>query len=212
MVATAEWSDRGHIETEGTLIMLTNNLLTRGWWMSWWAPPPLQDNPEYQAADEWTLDYMPTDKEVYEPVLHFAERQYDQMVKLAENLDKKADDLMRTAGTIGAALLTAATLLLGSGRATLVLPAVVCLVLVVIAAARIRGPVALTVPMSARDLLNVADHELIRTANQVEGAAAASLNFATVGMKLAVDWKAGQLRRATALFCISLVLLIALIL
>jgi hypothetical protein len=51
----------------------------------------------------------------------------------------------------------------------------------------------------------------VNTPRQVEAYLAASFQCAIVGMSLVNDWKATEVRRASALFCLSLVALVALI-
>jgi hypothetical protein len=185
--------------------------MTRDWWWTWWSPPQFVNHPIFRENEQWALDYMPSDKpEVHSVVLQFAESRYDQICDVFEKLDKKADDLIRTAGAIGAALVAAAKFV-EVGRPSLVAPAVACLVLASIVATRARGPALLTLPIHVRDLLKVADLEIVESKGQVEAAAAASLHCAIMGMRTINDWKATQLQRASAFFCGSLVLLLLLI-
>jgi len=186
--------------------------LTWVWWRTWWFPPIIQDDPLYRETDAWALDYTPSKKDdVHSPVLQFAERRFDQMVKATENVDKKADDLIRTASTIGAALV-AATKIFAASNAFLISPTVMFLVLATIVASRARTPMFHSQPHSVRTLINVAALEDIESKVQLECVAAASLLCATIGIRVINNWKATQVARATALFCCALILLFVLIL
>lgn len=177
-------------------------------WLNSWVMPDLDRNPNVREAEKWVADYNPKQKpELYSIVLKFSEQRYEQTLKIYDSIDKKADDLMRTAGALGAALVAAAKLLdMSQPRA--IVPAVGFLVISVIIAARSRWPAESKTPMSARDYFQVADNDNVNDKYVLEAVAAASCHAATVGLLVLIAWKANQLKRSSWAFCIGLAALV----
>ena len=181
------------------------------WVVSWWHPP--EDLEGRDEAERWAASYAALrdlDDGTYSLVREYAKERYDELVAMSEGLDNKLDALARTALTIGAIVATAArvlgldTAILRSPLAALV---IVFSVLTVVTAALTRRPIKSWTPMNARTLLEAADLVPNLPKGRLEGVTAASYHFAVIAMWASIGWKAGQLKRATWLFCISLVLI-----
>lgn len=213
----------------------------------WWSGPDLRrvaEIPELAEARRWAVRYIPLrDDPIYGVVQGLAERSYQELVALADNLDRKADDLMKTSAALAAALAAAgriagASALLEHPR--LILASVGCLVATLLLCARIRTPSNKAAALSIRSVLAIADvgvdpsiagikglelahpdrptgeHELpgddesvgSLTENQLKAVIAASYELALAGLELLIDWKEDQLRWATRLFTLALLLLI----
>ena len=75
---------------------------------SWFRPPRLDADADYQAAKEWALRYSPTGREENgEILLQFSKDHYALISGMVGELDKKADDLMRTTLAVFGAVLAA---------------------------------------------------------------------------------------------------------
>ena len=137
----------------------------------------------------------------------YAKERYDELVKVSESLDKKLDEIAKTALTIGTIIADVAkvegldTALLGSPMAPV---AVVLLTVTVIAANVARRPNKAWKPMNARTLLEVADLEPNLPKNRIDAVIAASYHDAMMRMTAATEWKAEQAKRVTGLFCLGL--------
>jgi hypothetical protein len=140
----------------------------RIWIWSWWHPPNIEwphEDPDLAAADEWASRYIPArESDVYGAVLGFAERTYDETNSLTDILDKKADDLMKIAGVVGAALaaggrIEGASEFLKSSRYLHL--AIGSLIFTMLVCARARKPAKRTVPMTIRTALVVTDTSVI---------------------------------------------------
>jgi hypothetical protein len=204
--------------------------LTFSWWKTWWTAPDLAapaEDPDHNATLLWALDYSPSrpdDADIYASALKYAERQYDQSIKLAETIDKKLDDLLRIAATLGTIIATAARFLPEVGRlarSPLLILALAALACAAIVSALSRGPTLMAFPMQARILLEIAERVPPATGitddrvplielrpfpmkAQTDGIAAASYDYATAGTTRANIWKSRQMRRATVLLIIGM--------
>ena len=198
--------------------------VTLAWWLDWWFHPILEGHEVYQDAERWALDYIPQGSNgIYGDTLKFAEKQYDQSLKLSDSLDKKCDDIIRNAGVIGAVIAAAsrvADVQNVLGNSSIVVLAVFCLVTAVIVAIRARAPADVATPMEIRSALEIADHLSCEPASSssgptpkdvLEGALTASFHFAVTGMNIINTWKAKQLGRSTYLFCTGVALLLFLL-
>jgi hypothetical protein len=132
----------------------------------WWHPPDLDrmvevgEDKDLKEAYEWAEHYAPTrNAEVYEAVLKHAENSYKEVTEVSTNLDKKADDLMKISGTVGAALAAAGRIAGISTALTSrpVLLAVGCLVITMLICARARKPVKKIIPMTVRTVMEVVE-------------------------------------------------------
>ncbi len=192
-------------------------VITRSWWKTWYHHPDLEnprEDDDHQDAENWVLAYNPrglASDDAYNSALKYAERLYDQVVKINEALDKKLDDLWRNASTIGTILAAAARFLpltYSLGSSVLLVLALIFLALTVVLSADTRGPAAMAVPTAIRSILDVVEADPPPTKSEVEGVEAASYHFATVGMTRVNLWKSKQSKRATSLFCIGLFFLV----
>jgi len=178
-----------------------------GSWRRMWKLPNLDKDAWVREAEQWVNDYTPMNKpELYSVALKYAEQRYEQATQAYESMDKKADDLMRTAGTLSAVLVTLAKLFEMTRPITIV-PAVICLVASVILAARVRWPMDFRTPMDTQNLMLVVDNPNVTDKHVVEAVAAASYHAATVGLLVLIRWKATLLERSAGMFCVGLVLL-----
>ena len=181
------------------------------WWIpkkDWLQPPRLDDDLDYQAADAWAREFTPEPgKEAYGIALEHAKRKYDEAVGHFDMLDKKADELMRTAVTI-AALLVAAIRALDVEVSIWLVLALVFFLLTTIVAAITRRPTLQATPGSVHEVLGFVDDFRIRDRHQIEALVAASLRCAIVGTQLAIRWKSVQISRATVMFVIGVVLVL----
>ncbi len=96
---------------------------------------------------------------VYEAVLKHAESSYKEITEISINLDKKADDLMKISGTVGAALAAAGRIagISNALNSRPVMLAVGCLVVTMLICARARKPSKKVVPMPVKRLIQVAE-------------------------------------------------------
>jgi hypothetical protein len=190
------------------------------WCKTWWSPPVYLNESRFRDVERWALDFMPEqdEKDLYAPILIFSERYYERALKSTENLDKKADDLIRVASAIGAALAATAKIA-GASKAVVMLPAIGLLILTIIIATRARLPAFQATPIDIRTLIEIAKHESshkvlgilgelnrvsIQSKGQVEQIIAATIQCAVVGVQLLNDWKAKQIERASTLFCLAM--------
>lgn len=213
----------------------------------WWLGPNFRqvaEIPELAEARQWAVRYLPLrDDPIYGVVQNLAERSYQELVGLADNLDRKADDLMKTAAALAAALAAAGRIVGASAlleHPRLILASVGCLVATLLLCARIRTPSdkartlsirsALTIADVGVDPSSAADEKLAPThpdqpmgtqgvpggaeavgsltENQLKAVIAATYDFASAGLEILLDWKEDQLRWATRLFTMALLLLI----
>lgn len=201
----------------------------------YWSHPVLSDNIVYQDAEQWIREYMPCGgtEGSYASALKFSKDQYDQSLKLTESLDKKSDDIIRTAGVIAGVVATVAKLSIsgnapggltavnlaeasGSGS-TGIAVSVGCLVFSVMIAVRARAPAELSTPMDGRTALAVVEFRRIDPGggpvgmtpiHVVEATTAATYHYATIGMNVINSWKARQLDRASNAFILGIVILL----
>ena len=188
-----------------------------------WYPPSLDESVVYQRAKDWVEEYRPTASidAVYAPSLKFAEKRYEQALKLTDGLDRKSDDIVRTAGVI-AGVVAAAARISGAGVSDMtkislyVIVALGVFVLAVLLAVRARAPADLATPMEVKDVLMVAEFQQFdpeagptgpTTVPMLEAATAASYHLAVIGMDVINDWKARQLGRSSVAFCIGVAIL-----
>ena len=145
--------------------------MNRQWWPAilrrlrgWWSGPDLRrvaDIPELAESERWAIQYLPLrDDPIYNAVRSLAERSYQELVDLADNLDRKSDDLMKTAAALAAALAAAgriagATALLEHPR--MILASVSRLIITLLICARTRTPINKAGAMRVRTALQVAD-------------------------------------------------------
>jgi hypothetical protein len=181
-------------------------------WLASWMHPP-EDLDGRDETKRWATSYAAlrdADDSTYSLAREYAKERYDELVTVSQSLNTKLDELARTALTIGAIVATLVRVLgldTALSRSPLAALAIVFSVLTVLTSALTRRPNKSWKPMNARTFLEAADLVPNLPKSRIEGVTAASYHFAVIGMTAAVEWKAGQLRRATWLFCISLVLI-----
>lgn len=174
------------------------------WLASWWRCPSLVGVSAYQEAKVWHAAYNPTTADA-DFALAFAQRQYDELARITESIDQKADVLVRTSATM-APVLVAAIAAFKLDRPMTFLPTAVGLLLSLIIASLTRRPTGLLMANSIADLLddlNAGTH----SENELKLHTAANLHLAGAA-RLAVNrWKARQVNRATVLLCLAISLL-----
>lgn len=136
------------------------------WARYWWHPPDLdrmvetKEDENLNDAYGWAGAYVPTrNGVVYEVVLKHAENSYKEVTEISATLDRKADDLMKISGAVGAAL-AAAGRIAGISQALTSRPivlAVGCLVATMLICARARKPSKKIVPMTVRTAIELAE-------------------------------------------------------
>lgn len=188
--------------------------LNRAWLATWLHPP--EDLHGEEETRSWALSYAAPREDdvgedgVYSLAREYAKERYEELSAVSEKLDEKLDALARTALTLGA---IAATLARVVGldawlpRATLLTFGILAWVLTVLIAALTRRPSETWVPMSAQTLLKIADYVPKLPKSQIEAVIAASYHRAATAMTVTVEWKGSQLKRATWLFCVGLILI-----
>jgi hypothetical protein len=178
--------------------------------VAWW---PKENFEGLDQTEQWALTYgalRDDSDQAYSLAREYAQERYDELVALAEGLDKKLDELARTALTIGTIVATVARVMgldTALTHSPLAAAAIVCSAAAVIVAAVARRPNKTLMPMNARTLLEAADLEPKVSKERLEGVMAASYHFAATGMMATVERKAEQLKLATSMFCLSLALI-----
>ena len=75
---------------------------------NWLFAPTIETDTRFQEASNWAREFMPeTDKESYCTALDHAHRKYKLTVDHFDAIDRKTDDLMKTAVTLTALLVGA---------------------------------------------------------------------------------------------------------
>lgn len=176
--------------------------------VEWILAPDLELDAPYRDAILWAREFTPqAEKDSYGVAYEHAKRKYDRSVAHFDALDKKADELMRTAVTI-AALFVAAIKALDVNVTGWTIGAFAMFLLTIVLAAITRRPTLQATPGSVREVLDFVDDYRIHDRHQIEALVAASLRCAIVGMQPAIRWKSNQISRATALFVGGVLLLL----
>jgi hypothetical protein len=177
--------------------------------LTWVSAPPFESDASYLAAVAWAREFSPeAGKDSYSAALQHANQKYSTSLGHFDALDKKADDLMRTAVTV-AALLVAAVKAFDVEMSGWMVAAFLCFLAAVVVSAIARRPGLQATPGEIREVLGFAEDFRISDRFQVEALVAASLHCAVVGMEPAIRWKSDQLRRATVLFVVGVLLLLS---
>lgn len=175
----------------------------------WLLAPALADDVAYQQAVAWAREFTPEPgKDSYSVAFEHAKRKYDENVAHFDALDKKADELMRTAVTI-AALLVGAIKALDVTVTPWLIGAFLAFLGTIIVSAIARRPTPQATPGSVQEVLRFVEDFRIQDRHQIEALVAASLRCAIVGTQLAIRWKSDQVSRATALFVTGVLLLLS---
>jgi hypothetical protein len=176
-----------------------------GWeWL--WAPSIESDGP-YQEAVVWAREFTPVaDKNSYSAALDHAHRKYALSVDHFDAIDKKTDDLMKTAVTL-TALLVGAVKALQIDLTWWFTASFLCFIAAIILTVIARRPTLAETPGRVRDVLEFVEDFRIQDRYQIEALLAASFHCAVVGTQPLIRWKAQQLLRATALFLLGVLLL-----
>ncbi len=194
----------------------------KSWAGEWLGPPDIVKQEWFINEDKWALDYFPPrDDESYKVTLAYAESRYKASLDLSTDLDKKLDDLVRTAATVGTIIATVIRFL-GTDNpfkdSKLLVPSLVCFGVTVLVAAWSRRPAKIRTPAKIRGVLMVTDKPSYRALSgeqmwaflseqKLKGLLTSSYHIAEVGTNDVNEWKAKQLRRATIFFCVGIVLL-----
>lgn len=198
----------------------------KSWAWSWALPPDVAEQDWFIEEDRWVLNYFPArDDESYKVTLDYAEKRYKAALDLSAELDKKLDDLVRIAATIGTIIATVVRVL----GTTLVnhnpfkgspwlIPSLLCFAVTILVAAWSRRPSKIRTPAQIRGVLVLTDKQSYMTPageqvwgylseEKIKGLLTSSYHLAEVGTNELNDWKATQLIRATIFFCLGVTLL-----
>lgn len=178
-------------------------------------PPDAGKMEGFLEAQKWSLDYSPPrEGDEYDLVLDYAKGRYEEMLGISEALDKKLDDVARTSLAIGVLIATVARFL-GTetpfGRSSFLMPAALSFALAVVLAVLSRRPMTFRTPLEMRDLLKLMDEHPEITAGKAKALISTSYHVAMVGTYATNTWKADQLRRATWLLVIGVILLLVIL-
>lgn len=207
-------------------LMLLNLLLNPGKDIIWICKQEIKVNATLEIHDlieieNWASSYIPKKSGVnYDSVLKYAERQHDQLIKMIDVLDNKAEALMKFAATIGAVLSALVQLLkdnpifdLISIKISLVFYLLSMLLCIIV-----RMPSKTIIPMSVKTLIDVAEGVNINQCDQfsskqeppsnteVDAIMAASYYYASMGLKNNIIIKAKMLSIATCVFSYGIVI------
>jgi hypothetical protein len=174
---------------------------------SWLYAPAIERDAAYQEAIAWARDFTPeAEKEWYSTALDHAHRNYTLTVDHFDAIDRKTDDLMKTAVTL-TALLVGAVKALNIELTWWFSVAFVCFLAAIVLAVMARRPTLQATPGDVREVLGFVEDFRINDRYQIEALLAASFHCAVVGTQPLIRWKAQQLVRATALFVLGILLL-----
>lgn len=175
----------------------------------WILAPVLEGDADYQEAVRWAREFGPEPEKIsYSIAYEYAKRKYDQSVAHFDALDKKADDLMKTAVTI-AALLVGAIKALEVNVTPWLIGAFLAFLGTIILSAISRRPTLQATPGSVHEVLGFVEDFRIQDRHQIVALVAASLRCAIVGTRMSIRWKSNQVSRATVLFVIGVLLLLS---
>ena len=173
----------------------------------WIMAPRIERDSPFDETTTWAREFTPEpDKESYSTALDHAHRKYALSVDHFDAIDRKTDDLMKTAVTL-TALLIAAVKALQVDFAGSFYAAFACFIASIALAVISRRPTLPETPGSVREVLGFVEDFRIQDRYQIEALLAASFHCAVVGTQPLIRWKAQQLTRATALFILGIVLL-----
>ena len=179
--------------------------------INWLAPPKAEEDQSFKESKDWVSNYSPVGlPENGEFLVDFAKNQYDLIRGMVDELDKKADDLMRTILAVFGALLTLVTLKvisIDSGISVLTVAGLFSQFTGLLIATFSRIPTSLQTPTSPKDLIMVSDGPSHPTKAQLQSAVAASYHLAYLGEQILNKWKSNRLKLANRLFLLGLVLL-----
>jgi hypothetical protein len=174
---------------------------------SWLYAPAIETDAAYQDAIAWARDFTPeADRDSYSAALDHAHRKYTLSIDHFDAIDKKTDDLMKTAVTL-TALLVGAVKALEIELTWWFTAAFLCFISSIVLSVIARRPTLPETPGRVRDVLEFVEDFRIQDRFQIEALLAASFHCAVVGTQPLIRWKAQQLLRATAVFILGILLL-----
>lgn len=182
----------------------------RIWVRRYWKP--LDETAGVEEVERWANDYTaPRDVEddAYEIARDNAVARYEEVLRVSEGLDKKLEDLARTALTVGGIVATLSKVTgvqVDEPSWRLIAGGVIVAVFAVATSFLARRPVDTSMPYDARTVLEIADLDPPLPERKIKATAAVSYHVATIAMISVTEWKARQLRLATWAFCLSLVM------
>jgi hypothetical protein len=179
-------------------------------WARSWIFPPLPDSGAIET-NRWAQSYTPNGNEdTYAVISKYAENQYESMVKLFDNLDKKADEQLRFMLTIvGAFTAAIASKLIEVKHFWLMFLALMPLLLAFLEAITAKTPFSVPAPMNPRDLLAITDLEVKPAKHQIECMLAVSYQVVLNELRGCIEWKARLLKRCTVFFVIGFLLILS---
>jgi hypothetical protein len=155
-------------------------------------------------ASRWAQRYSPVGQpENGEVILEFAKEQYKLLSDMLSDLDKKADDLMKTVLAVFAAVLTLISTRLvqvSSPWTFVAMLGLVCHVIGLSIAAMTRIPTEFVTPMSPRKMMKISDLAILPSRSQMESVAASSYHVAITGARILNRWKSNRLMIANGFF------------
>ncbi len=173
----------------------------------WIMAPAIDQDSKFLEAQTWAKQFTPeADKSSYSTALDHAHRKYSLSVDHFDAIDKKTDDLMKTAVTLTALLVAAVKALeieLGGWFYT----AFACFIAAIVLCVISRRPTLPQTPGNVREVLGFVEDFRIKDSFQIEALLAASFHCAVVGTQPLIRWKSQQLTRATVLVVLGVVLL-----
>jgi hypothetical protein len=178
--------------------------------IAWLRLPNVKLDADFINASRWAKRYSPVGQpENSEVILEFAKDQYKVLSDMLGDLDKKADDLMKTVLAVFAAILT----LISTRLVQVSLPwtfialsGLVCHAISLTIAAVTRIPTEFVTPMSPRKMMKISDLAILPSKSQMESVAASSYHVAITGARILNRWKSNRLMVANAIFIVGLTL------
>jgi hypothetical protein len=164
--------------------------------------PRYTDTPEYENATKWLGEFKPIDSDGYVKGLEYAWKMFEKIASAGDALDRKADNIIKSAGLI-AGLLGLAINTLRVGEPTAFAPALIAFVVSLLFAAVACSPTANAASAGVNDLLDD-----ITDGKHKDAFVAASIHCAIAGCSAVNDWKARRIRWSTTAFVIGLCLLL----
>ena len=158
--------------------------------------PDLVHDATYQEHAKWAKNYKPAPDESDELVLDHARRVYDECVMANQRLDKKAEDILKTAGVLVTILLATA----GASSAFTpcwIIPSLICFLLAMVLSIVSRQPK----PRSSLSSIRQTIERLPSENRQLY--MAVSLHWAVEKLSRSIGWKAQALRRASWCLCLG---------
>jgi membrane protein required for beta-lactamase induction len=168
----------------------------------------IESGVEYAAALSFAQTYAPKSGTDYGWVVEHAEREYARLENIAEDLDNKADSLVRYLGVLVTAISVSFTYLLkfGDEKVFYGLPSLLLMLGSIVCAVRARMPERQALPMETKTAFAYAD----AYSNDYAKASSAAMTWAaSTWIRLVNEKKGALIQWAFRLFVASIVWLVA---